>query len=143
MKIHLHRYRQDYNQTLGTLSVIAEDGSPITSMVSLERGWRHNRRGVSCVPKGEYEIVLEYSPRFRMMLWELKGVPDRSEIKIHAANYWSQLNGCIGVGLKTGLINDDNYRDVLNSKLALKRLHLAMGGAARGKIIITSEDGIF
>ncbi len=88
--VHLHRYWQDNNQTSGIVTVFV-DNKPVFSAVSLERGWRNNESNVSCVPAGEYPLILEYSPRFKKELWELKNVPNRSEAKFHSANYWNQL----------------------------------------------------
>ena len=57
------------------------------------------------------------------MVWELKDVPNRSECKIHAANLWDQINGCIAPGTYLGKLNDDGYYDALSSGDALKRFN--------------------
>jgi len=62
-----------------------------------------------------------------MDLWELKDVPGRSEVKIHAANYVAQLWGCIAPGLKASDLNGDGTIDVSDSRIALVRLMAAMG----------------
>lgn len=85
---------------------------------------------------GVYDLKLEHSPRFKTNLWELYGVPKRSEIKIHVANYWNQLDGCIGVGQRYSDINDDGIIDLAASQLALQELHAAMGDLKESRISI-------
>ena len=53
---------------------------------------------------------------FKKFLWEIFGVPNRSECKFHAANYWKQLNGCIALGDNHIDINKDGDPDVTNSR---------------------------
>ncbi len=139
--VKLHRHNQDEKQTLGTVTVLV-DGNPVFSAVSLERGWQNNKRNVSCVPAGQYPLVLEYSPRFERELWELKEVPNRSEAKFHAANYWEQLNGCIALGVKSKDINNDNYLDVIKSRCAIASFHEALKGFTEATLIITVEKGL-
>lgn len=134
--VKICRNWQDENQTLGNCTVLNHDGKPIFSAFSLERGWRGNAKNVSCVPLGTYTIVLEYSPRFKKDLWELKKVPNRSECKFHASNYWYQLNGCIALGLGTKDINKDGYIDITHSRNAMRGFHKALKGETRATLII-------
>jgi len=110
-------------QILGSLIVLNDKGGIQFSCRTLELSWNDNRRNVSCVPEGCYPLVFEYSPKFDMNLWELKEVPMRSEAKIHVANYYTQLNGCIAVGDMWTKINSDEYPDLRNSSKTLSRLH--------------------
>jgi len=121
----LQRYKGDNNQTTGALSVIIS-GWPVFVAPCLERGFRDNKRNVSNVPAGIYRLVYEYSPRFKRYLWELKDVPGRSECKVHSANYWFQLNGCISPGAYLRDLNGDGYYDVAASKTALANFHRAL-----------------
>ena len=134
--IKITRDKQDINQTLGVCVVYDECDMPIFSALSLERGWRENKKNVSCVPLGSYDVVLEYSPRFDMHLWELKDVQDRSECKFHSANFWYQLNGCIALGNRLADINNDGYNDVLSSKQTMKAFHKALNGDTKALLII-------
>jgi len=95
---------------------------------TLEIEWQNNQRNISCVPSGYYNLEFEDSARFGRKLWELKGVPGRSEAKIHVANYYTQIEGCIAVGDMHTHINDDSHPDVRNSKNTLRRFHEAMEG---------------
>lgn len=141
--IKLHRYTQDENQSLSTTTVIDKDNNPIFSCITLERGWRENKVGISCIPAGRYKVVLEYSPRFDMDLWEIKGVPNRSECKFHASNYWYQLNGCIAPGRRPTHLNSDEYLDVTDSKKTLSDFHRALKGHTEAILEITTEKNVF
>ncbi len=52
-----------------------------------------NRRYM--IEGGKYRIVYEYSPKFKRKLWELKNVPERTEIKIHNGRETKHSRGCI------------------------------------------------
>ncbi len=60
-----------------------------------ELPWRENMVGVSCIPPGVYQLRKRWSPKFQRPLYEVQDVPGRTHILIHAANYTSQLRGCI------------------------------------------------
>ena len=125
-----------FNQSVGKVTVKDGFGGVLFSSHSLERGWRNNERNVSCIPQGSYPIRLEWSNRFGANLWEIHNVPNRSECKFHAANFWSQLNGCIALGLELKDINYDGLMDVTHSKVAMRRFHVAMGNAKDAVLII-------
>jgi hypothetical protein len=140
--IKLHRFWQDEFQTSGTLTILDTNNFPLFSSLSLERGWRNNEKNISCIPTGVYEVHLEYSPLFQQLLWEIKGVPGRSECKFHSANYWNELNGCISPGLRYKKLNNDEYRDVTNSRASLSAFHKALGTHKTAILIITGEPTI-
>jgi len=142
MLIRINRTWQDDNQTLGSCTVHDRNHKPVFSSLCLERGWRNNEQGVSCIPSGTYKVVLEYSDRFKTVLWEIKGVPNRSECKFHAANYWYQLNGCVALGSGLADINNDGYNDVVNSKNTMKGFHNALNGELEALLVITGNEGI-
>ena len=135
--VRIIRDWQDKTQTLGRCTIYDEEGKPIFSCMSLERGWRDNESRVSCVPLGNYIAVLEYSDKFDTDLWELKNVPNRSECKFHSANYWYQLNGCIALGRSLADINKDGYNDVTSSRNTMKSFHKALESETRIEVIIT------
>lgn len=121
--IKITRHQQNENQTIGSLDLFNNENELLFSCVTLERGWNNNTKNISCVPKGNYKAVFEYSPRFKTSLWELKDVPNRSECKFHSSNYWYQLNGCIALGLQVLDINNDNFTDVTKSKPTMEVFH--------------------
>jgi hypothetical protein len=135
-KVKLQRLWEDKNQSTGVLFVIDETGQPIFASLCIERGDRNNQQSVSNVPPGIYPLVLERSPRFNIDLYELKDVPNRSECKIHASNYWNQLNGCIAPGVKLKDMNADGYYDVTESRNTVNSFHTAMKGVNKTTIQI-------
>jgi hypothetical protein len=119
----INRFRITNNYSLGQCYIKFPDGKIIHVGCSLERGWKNNQARISCIPEGIYDLVLEYSSKFKKDLWEVYGVPGRSECKFHAANYWYQLNGCIALGNKHKDINNDNALDVTSSRPTMKIFH--------------------
>ena len=140
--VKIYRHFQTENQTSGSCTVLNEFNAPLFSALSLERGWQGNKNNVSCVPKGIYNAVFEYSPRFKKKLLELKDVPSRAECKFHAANYWDQLNGCIALGLRYINLNKDGYLDLTNSQDSLERFHESLKGFDKIIVIIAGEVNI-
>ena len=68
------------------------------------------------IPEGRYAVVVSWSPKMRLWLPMLLGVPMFSGIRIHAGNTAKDTQGCIlvGVNLKKGM--------VLNSRIWMGRL---------------------
>lgn len=82
------------------------------------------------IPAGTYEISLYNSPRFKRIVPLLQKVPNRSMIEMHIANYYHQLEGCIGLGKQfnnemlinstaafQGLMNKISMNDKLSIKI--------------------------
>lgn len=121
-KIILTRLVDNGKQTLGKLNVFG------TVFDTLELSWQDNKKNISCVPKGEYNLVYTFSPRFMKYTYELQNVKNRSGIRIHGANYFFQLNGCIALGSGIVDINKDGNLDVLNSKLSISKFESLIKG---------------
>jgi hypothetical protein len=135
-KVIINRFLVTLNYSLGHCYIEHPSGIVEYIGCSLERGWRDNQNNVSCVPEGEYDLKLEWSPRFGKDLWELYGVPGRSECKFHVANYWNQLNGCIALGRKHKDINSDGDPDVTSSRITMGEFHDALAGQSQSKVKI-------
>ena len=81
----------------GVLGLLHINGKPLS--VTLERPWKDNKAWESCLPFGIYPLTrLDKSKAFKYPHYLLEDVPSRTFIKIHVANYPSELHGCIGVG---------------------------------------------
>ena len=86
---------------------------------TLELPDRGNKRGISCIPKGEYKVMWSYSSKFKRNMYLLANVRNRSGIRIHSANYAGdkkkgykkQLYGCITMGKRKGIL--DGQRAIL------------------------------
>lgn len=82
--------------------------------------------GKSAIPYGEYEVVVNRSPKFKRELPRLLNVPHFEGILIHRGNSATDTSGCILVGensIKGRLSNSSIYEDILvmECKGALKR----------------------
>lgn len=133
--ITVTRDEQNEEQSLGVCSVHI-DGKEVFFSECIERGDLNNQKSISCIPKGKYPVVLEYSPRFKKDLWEIKNVPNRSECKFHAANYARQLNGCIALGTGRLDIDKDGNVDVTSSRVAMNKFHAALKDFKEALLIV-------
>lgn len=79
--------------TFGVL--IAENHIPFA--LTLERPWRDNQRGISCIPTGAYVCGRVSSPKFGMT-FQVLNVSGRQEILFHKGNIQEDSHGCILVG---------------------------------------------
>ena len=123
MKVCLERYNYGKKQTTGRLFVYDDEGRLRLNLFTLELPWKNNKRRVSCIPEGEYKVIKHRSPKFKESFW-LQDVEGRSEILIHAGNYYTQILGCILVGTDSRDINGDGETDVVSSRRAIERLYL-------------------
>ena len=104
LNIYLYRL-EDSDQ--GTFGIITHNG---TWWHTLELPYRDNKRNISSIPTGEYNVSIRYSPSFGRQLYHVKKVPNRSFILFHGANFggdrnkgWqTHLHGCIALGKKIG-----------------------------------------
>ncbi|HRV56186.1 MAG TPA: DUF5675 family protein [Mangrovimonas sp.] len=62
---------------------------------TIELPWKDNKRSISCIPEGCYELEYRFSAKFRHHLL-VKGVENRQLILFHPANdALEELEGCI------------------------------------------------
>lgn len=100
---------------------------------TVECPWFNNTPNQSCVTPGRYEVEAHVSPRFGACLIisaptlgvTKQGPSLRTHCLFHAANYASQLQGCIAPGKAFGVV-DGNWA-VLNSQDALHKLMVLVG----------------
>lgn len=92
------RYSKLENATLGVAIV---NGKRVAD--TLELPWKENKDEISCIPCGiyNYEVGKQNKPPHSKCI-KIHDVPSRDAIQIHAANYVSQLRGCIAVGILMG-----------------------------------------
>ena len=138
----LYRTQFMKDSIAGLLIVINRDdkgrASVVFSCSTLELDYDNNKRNASSIPAGFYSMTFEYSNKFKRNLWELKGVPNRAEIKIHTANYYRQLQGCIGIGKELIDLDGDGQFDLTNSAETLEEFHCVMSPNYRSKIRVIS-----
>lgn len=92
-------------------------------------------RADKIIPAGTYSIELTYSPHFKRAMPLLDGVPGRTDIRIHPANWIYQLEGCIAVGISHEINCLDNS-DAAFEPL-LKRITAAIDSGESVRIQIT------
>ncbi len=109
------------HQTRGEFTLQRADARTVLSLKTLELPFRNNKRRVSCIPEGTYQVVPRRSKKYGLH-YHVTNVPGRDFILIHTGNFTSQILGCILPGLEFADINADGQLDVLSSRSALKRL---------------------
>lgn len=119
--------RENYHDkcTLGSLYI---DG--IFECFTLEDKDRHLESGgkkipgETAIPKGRYQVIIDYSNRFQEMMPHILSVLDFEGIRIHPGNTDADTHGCILVG------QVKSSDSVLSSRLAyaafLKKLKSAI-----------------
>lgn len=89
--------------------------------------------GLTAIPRGSYEVIVNYSQHFGKYLPELLNVPGYTGIRIHAGNTGADTDGCILVG--TGR----SGHAIINSQIAVAEL-LPLITAAAGRGEVTTID---
>ena len=119
----LRRVSATDHATLGVLE--AGDHRAFT----IERPWADNEPRISCIPPGLYELERHTSERFPDT-WALSGgtvshypAPGRTRCAIlfHAANWASELLGCIAPGMGARVHEAEDW-EVTESRNAMERL---------------------
>lgn len=137
MKILLRRDYSGYDATMGVL--VVRD----FAFQTIERAWVPDpngpagRKGVSCIPPGQYELFphdSEAHPKSFALVNHRLGVyhypqdcpPEtqlvyRTAVLIHAANWAHELRGCIALGM-TRRVSEDGWM-VEKSREAMRLFH--------------------
>lgn len=50
--------------------------------------------GGTCIPRGTYDLVLDFSPRYNTAMPHILDVPDFEGIRIHPGNWHTDTEGC-------------------------------------------------
>ena len=88
--------------------------------------------GETAIPYGRYEVITNYSNRFKRVMPLLMNVPDFEGIRIHAGNTDEDTHGCPLIGFARGLDFIGESRKAFND--FMPRLVAAL---KRGKVFIT------
>lgn len=114
-------------QTLGLWEVTDSlTGALVFTCKTLELPDKDNASNISNIPKGIYDCEMTYSNAFKKMLYLIKDVPGRAGVRIHAANYVTQLRGCIALGAIHKDINGDGTTDLGHSGNTMKKFQELM-----------------
>jgi len=133
--INVRRTKQLGETTLGKLTIEGKNKSWFvlepTGPDSVEEG--SDKR----IKAGTYKVV-PYSSSKYPDVYELKNVPGRSFILIHAGNYHKDTLGCLMPGKTWGSVGDKHYY-VGNSKAALKEIFSEISNYQDIQIKITNQ----
>jgi hypothetical protein len=125
LKISLKRSWKKETYTIGELYVngvrfsesVEDKDRGLTSSMTVADIQLKKVFGQTAIPTGTYKLILSVSPKFKKKAWgakygglvpELVGVKGFSGVRIHPANYATELEGCIAPGdnkVKGGVLN--------------------------------------
>lgn len=125
LKLKLERRWPRETYTIGVISVngvrfsesVEDRDRGLDSSMSLDEIKKKKIYGETAIPKGTYKVILSRSPKFANKGWsipydglvpEIVGVKGFSGVRIHPANYATELQGCIAPGfnkVKGGVVN--------------------------------------
>ncbi len=125
-KVQIFRTFGNDIQSLGILVVTDPFKGVVFTARTLELPYKMNQNSVSCFDPGKYVCKYTMSPSFGFKTYEITNVPNRAGIRIHAANYVSQLRGCIALGAAHKDINLDGLADVVHSGETVKSFEVFM-----------------
>lgn len=136
MEILLKRRWFNDKATIGEMFL---DGDVFRQCYTLEDYVRKDGEkvpGKTAIPEGRYEVVLNYSNRFKRIMPRLMNVPNFEGILIHSGNTDADTEGCI----LTGRVIVNNMC-IGESRLAFSELFSKMESAAKhGKIWIEIKN---
>ncbi len=121
----IERKKKTSKQVTGLLTAV-NNGAKFTCS-TLELADKNNTPDISCIPSGSYKVIWSLSPRLMKYTYEVLGVPNRSGIRFHSANFFHELKGCIALGDNLVDINKDGELDTINSKKTIDLFNNFMG----------------
>lgn len=139
----LTRFYGNDKQTLGSLVVPKKD---LFICKTLELAWKDNKNNISCIPADTYLCKYTRSNRLsnesiarwlkknlalkishcpdeikNIFTYEILNVKNRAGIRIHSANYFYQLLGCIALGNVHKKLDADDQLDILHSSKTIEK----------------------
>ena len=140
--VTLSRKESDDFGTFGTLQM----GDKVWSSGELPDRWNENKR--SSIPVGIYTAILFNSPRLGQRVYQLQDVPGRSNIEIHIANffgdvekgYQSDSEGCISVGKGVDILTNHDMQPQKGLIFSRKAYNDFMKEANGEELVITIKN---
>lgn len=142
--VTLQRYASNDYETVGLMFV---DGKFYCDVIE-DEGRDQKVAGETRIPAGEYDLILEHSPKFSVPeryghpMLTVGGVPNFTGIRIHRGRTEKDTDGCplVGYGIMRVL---EFPSTLLESKLAYERFYQAVStrllAGEKAKIRITDE----
>lgn len=129
MKIKLIRKYRKETYTIGKLyldgvyfcDTIEDRDIGLNNDMGLAEIMAKKRYGETAIPYGTYDVEITYSPKYKRMMPEIKGVKGFSGIRIHSGNTSKDTLGCLIVGKNTqvGIVTES--RKTYNALFALMK----------------------
>ncbi len=129
MKIKLIRKYRKETYTIGKLYVdgvyfcdtIEDRDRGLNNDMGLAEIMAKKRYGETAIPYGTYDVEITYSPKYKKMMPEIKGVKGFSGIRIHSGNTSKDTLGCLIVGKNTQVGMVTESRKTYNALFALMK----------------------
>lgn len=134
MQVKIYRIAQTIQAVRGVLLI---ENEPFC--VTLEDAWKNNIKNLSCIPHGRYICGKVESPKFGTT-FQVKDVPNRTAILIHAGNTEFDTEGCILLGSEFSEINGKPA--IIGSKEAYTRFLKVFNGVSQFELNIHNLWGI-
>lgn len=111
MELKLIRETFTDNSTIGELFIdgaffcytLEDKDRGLTSVMDILTLNKKKIFGTTCIPYGEYKVLLTMSNRFKRLLPEILDVKGYKGVRIHRGNTAADSLGCIIVGYKRGI----------------------------------------
>lgn len=129
MKIKLIRKYRKETYTIGKLyldgvyfcDTIEDRDRGLNNDMGLAEIMAKKRYGETAIPYGTYDVEITYSPKYKRMMPEIKGVKGFSGIRIHSGNTSKDTLGCLIVGKNTQVGMVTESRKTYNALFALMK----------------------
>jgi hypothetical protein len=95
--------------------------------------------GKTAIPHGAYEVVMDYSEKFKKLLPHVLNVPMFTGIRIHAGNKAEDTDGCLIIGLTREVDWVGNSRKALNSFILLLEAAITRGEVCTLSVVNKQE----
>ena len=112
MLIKVQRHWYSDKSTIGVMSI---DG--VKCCFTLEDKVRDDGvkvEGKTAIPAGEYDVLIDYSNRWKKLMPHILNVPGFEGVRIHGGNRDTDTTGCLLVGMNKGFDEIYNCRTVYN-----------------------------
>lgn len=92
-------------------NVLEDTDRGLRSSMTLEEILSVKVPGQTAIPRGIYQVIITYSPKFKKKLPLLLDVPGFSGIRIHSGNKARDTEGCPlpGINNEVGRVNNSRY----------------------------------
>lgn len=125
MKLKLIRDTFTDESTIGKLYI-----NEVFHCFTLEDKVRDEKiKNITAIPYGTYEVIINYSNRFKEQMPLLLNVPNYDGVRIHYGNYAKDTEGCILVG------STKSVNMIGNSRTQFKKLIIELRKATKNEKI--------